>query len=49
LSKELEIKNKIIGEKQVVVTEMIKDITEKSQVAGVQQKAAADKKEALDK
>lgn len=49
LSKELEVKNQVIGEKQVVVTDIIKDITEKSQVAGVQAKAAADKKEALDK
>jgi hypothetical protein len=49
LSKELEIKNKIIGEKQIVVTELIADITEKSKVAAVQQKAAAEKKEALDK
>jgi hypothetical protein len=49
LSKELEIKNKIIGEKQIVVTELIKDITEKSKVAAVQQKAASEKKEALDK
>jgi len=49
LSKELEIKNQVIGEKQVDVTEIIRDITEKSKVAAVQQKAAAEKKEALDK
>jgi len=49
LSKVLEVKNVEIGEKQVVVSEMIKDITEKSEVAGVQQKAAAEKKDALDK
>lgn len=49
LSKELEIKNQVIGEKQIVVTELIADITEKSKIAAVQQKAAAEKKEALDK
>lgn len=49
MSKVLEVKNVEIGEKQVVVSEMIKDITEKSEVAGVQQKAAAEKKDALDK
>lgn len=49
LSIVLETKNKEIGEKQVDVTEIIRDITEKSKVAAVQQKAAAEKKEALDK
>jgi len=45
----LEVKNKEIGEKQIIVTELIVDITEKSKIASVQQVAAAEKKEALDK
>ena len=48
LSKELAIKNKIIGEKAVVVAELIADITAKSDIAAVQQKSAADKKAVLD-
>jgi dynein heavy chain len=49
LSEVLAEKNKVIGEKSVVVNEIIKDITEKSEVAGVQQAAAAKKKDELDK
>lgn len=48
LSKELEIKNAEIAEKKIIVAELIKDITAKSQVAGVQAKEAAEKKEYLD-
>jgi len=42
-------KNKIIGEKTVVVNQIIADITEKSEIAEVQAKAATIKKEELDK
>lgn len=49
LSEVLAEKNKIIGEKAVVVNAIIKDITEKSEIAGVQQAAAGKKKEELDK
>jgi len=49
LSEVLAEKNKIIGEKSIVVNEIITDITAKSEVAGVQQAAAAKKKEELDK
>lgn len=49
LSKELAIKNTVIAEKTVVVEELIKDITAKSEVAGVKAKAAGEKKEYLDK
>lgn len=48
LSKELEKKNKVISEKSVEVEALIKDITEKSEVAGVQQAAAVTKKTQLD-
>jgi dynein heavy chain len=49
LSKELAIKNTVIAEKTIVVEELIKDITAKSEVAGVKAKAAGEKKEYLDK
>jgi len=49
LSEVLAEKNKVIGEKTVVVNEIIADITEKSEVAAVQQAAASKKKEELDK
>lgn len=42
-------KNKVIGEKSVVVNGIIKDITEKSETATIQAKAATEKKEILDK
>lgn len=44
LSKELAEKNKVIAEKAVEVEALIKDITAKSEVAGVQQAAAQAKK-----
>jgi len=49
LSQELEVKNKEIAEKTVNVQELIKDITEKTATASVQQKEAAEKKTYLDK
>ena len=49
LSKELAVQNQIISEKQIVVSDLIKDITGKSEIAAVQQKEATDKKEYLDK
>lgn len=49
LSKELAIKNAEIAEKKVVVTELIEDISKKSEIAGVQAKAAGEKKDQLDK
>jgi dynein heavy chain len=42
-------KNKVIGEKSIVVNGIIKDITEKSETATIQAKAATEKKEILDK
>jgi dynein heavy chain, axonemal len=44
LSDELAIKNADIAEKKVVVEELIADITQKSEVAGKQQKIATEKK-----
>lgn len=44
LSKELAEKNKVIAEKVIEVDAIIKDITEKSEIAGVQQAAAQAKK-----
>jgi len=49
LSEVLAEKNKVIGEKAIVVNGIIKDITEKSEIAGVQQAAAGKKKTELDK
>jgi len=49
LSKELAAANVIIGEKKIVVAELIADITQKSEVAAVQQKGASEKREALEK
>jgi dynein heavy chain, axonemal len=49
LSKELEVQNAEIAKKQIVVQELIDDITQKSEVAAVQQKEAAEKKAYLDK
>jgi len=49
LSEELEVKNVTIAEKTVEVEALIKDISEKTQVASVQQKEAAEKKAHLDK
>jgi len=43
LSDELAIKNADIAEKKVVVEELIADITQKSEVAGKQQKIATEK------
>ena len=48
LSAELEVKNKEIAEKTVKVQELIKDITEKTAIASVQQKEASEKKIYLD-
>lgn len=48
LSKELAIKNEEIKEKKAIVEELIADITEKSEIAAVQQQEAAEKKKFLD-
>jgi len=48
LKKELAIQNKVIDEKAVDVTALIKDINEKTEIATVKQKAAAEKKAHLD-
>lgn len=48
LSAELAIKNKDIAEKKIIVTELIADITAKSEIASVQQKGAVEKKTFLE-
>jgi dynein heavy chain, axonemal len=47
LSEELAIKNAIIADKKVIVEQIIFDIQGKSEIAGKQQKAAAEKKAIL--
>jgi len=49
LSKTLEIQNAEIAKKSIIVGELIVDITKKSEIAAVQQKEAAEKKDQLDK
>jgi len=49
LSQQLEVQNAEIAKKQIVVQELIDDITAKSEIAAVQQKEASEKKEYLDK
>jgi dynein heavy chain len=49
LKVDLAAQNALIAEKTVLVADLIASITAKSETAGVQQKAAAEKKDALDK